>query len=140
MDPGGQTLAQLFHYQIRDAESFTLAKMRGRANPGTTYVESLGYWVSGDPHDRETDLLTRERGRILAEIDRLDRMSGGQLRRLHLAAVAASQARIAAFKTDPVYAEFYASICRLQSRIRGPERRQALMELYQQGEIRWNPG
>lgn len=138
-DPGGQKYAQVFHYKIRDAESFTLAKTRGRTNPGTPTFESLGYWKIGDAHDRKTDLMSRESGRILAEIERLDAMSNGMLKQLHRASVALSKKRIAEFKTDPDLAKFYEEICRLQARLRGPEERQALIDLYDAGEISWRP-
>lgn len=139
LDPGGQKYAQVFHYQIRDAESFTLAKIRGRANPGTTYFETLGYWAVADKSVRKTDLLQRERMRILDEIDRLDSVSGGILKELHKAAVAVFKERIAAFKADPIHRDFYEKICRLQKRLRSDEKRQALIELYDLGEISWRP-
>lgn len=139
LDPGTQKNAQILHYKIRDAESFILAKMRGRPNRDLKHFESLGYWAEADAHQTKTDLLTRERTRILAEIDRLDALSGGKLKQLHQTSVEISKNKIAAFKSDPVLADFYEKICRLQHRLRSDERRQALIELYELGEISWRP-
>lgn len=58
---------------------------------------------------------------------------------LYRKSVALSRERIAAFKEDPVLAAFYEDVCRLQSRIRGPQEREALIELYEMGEISWRP-
>lgn len=138
-DPGGGKYAQILHYQIRDAESFVLAKLRGRPGSDTRVSETFGYWAQADCHDREIDILSRQRTRIEAEIARLDSASGGKLMALHHQSVAVTRDRIAAFRADPDFMHFYEDICRLQSRLRGPDRRAALIELYEMGEITWRP-
>ena len=126
-DPGGQKFARIFHYRIRDAESFLLAKTRGRPSTNSGLSENMGYWVQGDARARTDDFMSRQSDRIIAEIARLDSQSGGRLMDLHRASVALSKERIAAFKTNPDLGAFYKEICRLQARLRGPEERDALM-------------
>lgn len=138
-DPGGQKFARVFHYRIRDAESFLLAKTRGRPSVGSGLEETLGYWSQGDARVRTDDFMSRQSERIIAEIARLDALSEGRLLKLHRASVALSKERIIALKADPTLSAFYEDICRLQSRLRGPEERAALIELYEKGEIRWRP-
>lgn len=138
-DPGDGKYARIFHYRIRDAESFVLAKTRGRPGEHSGVSETLGYWLQSDSRARTDDTMARQRDRILAEIAHLDALSGGQLMALYRKSVALSRERIAAFKEDPVLAAFYEDVCRLQSRIRGPQEREALIELYEMGEISWHP-
>jgi hypothetical protein len=141
-DPGGGKYAKILHYQIRDAESYVLSKLRGRPSPGPASA-TFGYWAQADCHDRKIDLLSPQRqqieAEIKAEIARLDAASGGKLMMLHRQSVAVTRERIAAFKADPASLYFYEEICRLQSRLRGADRREALIELYEMGEISWRP-
>lgn len=137
-DPGGQEFARVFHYRIRDAESFVLAKTRGR--PGTgSITETLGYWARSDARARTDDFMLQQRSRINFEIARLNALSEGRLMDLHRASVALTKERIKAFKMNPNLGPFYKEICRLQSRLRGPEERDAMIELYEKGEINWRP-
>lgn len=138
-DPGGGKYAQVFHYQIRDAESFVLSRLRGPAGKETNGHKPFGYWAQGDCHDRKINLLTSQRPRIKAEIARLDAVSEGKLMALHRQSVAVTREKIARFKTNRHSLHFYEEICRLQARLRTPERRDALIELYEMGEISWRP-
>lgn len=138
-DPGGQKYARIFHYRIRDAESFVLAKMRGRPGVKSGIAETLGYWSQGDARARKDNFMSQQSDRILAEIARLNVRSNGQLLELHRASVARSKERIAAFKTNADLGAFYQEICRLQTRLRGPQERDALIELFNMGEIKWRP-
>lgn len=138
-DPGGQKFARVFHYRIRDPESFVLAKTRGRPSANSGIDETLGYWSQSDARVRKDDFMSQQSDRIRAEIARLDARSEGRLMELHRSSVALSKERIAAFKTNPDLSAFYENICDLQSRLRGPEERDALIELFEMGEIRWRP-
>ncbi len=138
-DPGGQEFARVFHYRIRDAETFALARTRGRPSENSSIQETLGYWSQSDARARTDDFMSRQKERIIAEILDLDARSGGRLMALHHESVALVQERIVAFKADPDLAAFYRDVCRLQTRLRGPEARDALIELYEAGEIRWRP-
>lgn len=138
-DPGGQKFARVFHYRIRDAESFVLAKTRGRPSQNSGIEETFGYWSQSDARARTDDFMASQSDRIIAEIARLDALSEGRLMDLHRASVALTKERIAAFKTNPDLAAFYNDICKLQARLRGPEERDALIELFEMGEIKWRP-
>jgi hypothetical protein len=138
-DPGAGKFAQIFHYRIRDAESFVLAKTRGRPGANTVVGETLGYWLQSDSRTMSDTFMAKQRGRILSELAELDRLSAGRLMDLHRRSVSISKERIAAFKTDPQLREFYDQVCRLQGRIRGPDERSAIIELYEKGEIQWRP-
>lgn len=121
-DLGQHRLAQVNHYRVRDAESFLVAKARGRANPNSVNSENLIYWMRGDAMGAEDRRLADQAPRIAAEMAALDAMSGGRLGRLTADAAAAWRALIDILRADPEKEAFYQSVLELQEKLRGPER------------------
>lgn len=80
-DPEERKFAQVNHYAVRDLASFLLKHDRGSANAPHRNV-SDGYWAQHDRNDEEDLGLARTAPDVLAEMQRLDEMSGGQLLRL----------------------------------------------------------
>ena len=82
-DPGGRSLAQINHYIVRDMQSFLLKRARGSANAPNRDV-GIRYWkVYNRNEETDTGLANRAKA-LLAEMNRLDALSGGRL--MHLRA------------------------------------------------------
>lgn len=77
-DPGGLALAQINHYPIRDASSFILKSLRGRAHQD--HISNWDRYWGRFEFNRTQDLTLANRADdILAEMNRLDDISNGRL-------------------------------------------------------------
>ncbi|QUS36332.1 glycosyltransferase family 2 protein [Falsirhodobacter algicola] len=80
-DPGGMKLAQINHYIVRDVESFLLKNARGSAHQAD---RDLGrdYWRKRNRNHVVNDGMDVHVEATRREVDNLNRMSGGTLKRL----------------------------------------------------------
>lgn len=134
-DPGQYSLAQVNHYRVRDAESFLVARVRGRANPNSINYETLGYWARGDATGAVDRRLAEQAPRIAAEMAALDTRSEGRLGRLTAEAAAAWRRQIDTLRADPETEAFYQSVLDLQEKLRGPERASTMRALREAGDF-----
>lgn len=109
IDPGGGTLAQVFHYMVRDAESFLMKSAKGSSSHQDRQI-SLTYWTRRNrAEDTETRLAART-AEIRAEMERVDALTGGRLLSLRARSLNLWHKRIKALKADPVYAGLYSAL------------------------------
>lgn len=101
-DPAGYALAQVNHYITRDVGSFLLKSWRGSAHQADRTIRQK-YWQRGNAN-QTLDLRLADRAPdIWAEMQRLDRLSGGRLLTLRDMALAAHRARLAEISDQRAY-------------------------------------
>jgi hypothetical protein len=96
----GYDWAQINHYAIKSMDAYTLRKFRGNANGKLTKYGS-DYWSLQDRNEVEDLRIARHRDRraqIMAAL-----LEDGEVRRLHEAAHARAEARLAEIRQSPDY-------------------------------------
>ncbi|MDR0809050.1 MAG: glycosyltransferase family 2 protein [Gemmobacter sp.] len=99
-DPGGQRLAQINHYIVRDLDSFVVKTQRGSAHQDDRTV-GLKYWALRNRNFVEDDSMRRFLPRIQARMAALDEASDGRLMRLRRRSVTLHKQKIAELLEDP---------------------------------------
>ncbi len=120
-DPGDYALAQVNHYMVRDCDSFLIKSARGSSSHPEREVRAE-YWRKWNRNEqRETAILAR-RDMLLAEMQRLDALTGGRLMTLRRRALRYWRDRVAGLKTREDMAALYDLIARANLRAPGPGR------------------
>lgn len=99
-DPGGQALAQINHYIVRDLDSFIVKTRRGSAHQDDREV-GLKYWASRNRNYVTDDAITPHIPRIFDRIRALDAASGGRLLRLRRQAITLHKEKFVETMEDP---------------------------------------
>ncbi|WP_149142540.1 glycosyltransferase family 2 protein [Gemmobacter caeruleus] len=99
-DPGGQALAQINHYIVRDLDSFLVKTQRGSAHNDDRDV-GLRYWAHRNRNYVEDLSITRFLPRIVARMRALDEASGGRLMRLRRQSIALHKEKFVILMDDP---------------------------------------
>ena len=99
-DPGGQALAQINHYIVRDLDSFIVKTRRGSAHQDDREV-GLKYWATRNRNYVEDLSIQPFLPRIFDRIRALDAASGGRLLRLRRQAIAIHKEKFVITMEDP---------------------------------------
>ena len=109
VDPGGGALAQVFHYMVRDAESFLMKSAKGSSSHLDRKI-SLTYWARRNRKEDTEARLAARTADIRAEMERIDALANGRLLPMRARALNIWRKRIRALKADPAYAELYSAL------------------------------
>lgn len=105
-DPENCRLAQVNHYPIKDVVSFINKRLRGNAHRRERVV-GLDYWMLFDRNDGEDRILADRAPALRAEMERLDRASGGELSALRTRSFRIMRQRFLAALSDPEVKALY---------------------------------
>lgn len=103
----GYDWAQINHYAIKSMDAYSLRKFRGNANLKKDKYNS-DYWSLQDRNEVEDTRIFRHRerrARIMAEL-----LKDDEVRRLHEAAHARAEARLAEYQQSPDYQAYVANL------------------------------
>jgi hypothetical protein len=103
----GYDWAQMNHYAVKSVDAYAMRRARGNVNDKKDKY-SADYWALQDRNEVRDETMLRysaRRGAIIAAL-----LSDPELNRLHIQAVEAAEARLAAFKATPDYAAFVAAL------------------------------
>jgi hypothetical protein len=103
----GYDWVQMNHYAVKSIDSYAIRKFRGNVNFKKDKYNS-DYWALQDRNEVRDDAMLRytaERNRIVAEL-----LKDPELNRLHFAALARAEARLAEFKGTEAYEELVAGL------------------------------
>lgn len=103
----GYDWAQINHYAIKSMDAYSLRKFRGNANLKKDKYNS-DYWSLQDRNEVEDTRIFRHRERraeIMAEL-----LTDAEVRRLHEAAHARAEARLAEYQQSPDYQAYVANL------------------------------
>jgi hypothetical protein len=103
----GYDWAQINHYAIKSMDAFSLRKFRGNANLKKDKYNA-DYWSLQDRNEVEDTRIFRHRDRraeIMAEL-----LKDAEVRRLHEAAHARAEARLAEYQQSPDYQAYVANL------------------------------
>lgn len=103
----GYDWAQINHYAIKSMDAYSLRKFRGNANLKKDKYNS-DYWSLQDRNEVEDTRIFRHRerrARIMAEL-----LKDDEVRRLHEAAHASAEARLAEYQQSPDYQAYVANL------------------------------
>jgi hypothetical protein len=103
----GYDWVQLNHYAVKSIDSYAMRKFRGNVNFKADKYNA-DYWALQDRNEVRDDTMLRyaaERGRIFDLL-----LTDPELARLHHAALERAEARLAAFRETPAYAELVAGL------------------------------
>ncbi|WP_107495625.1 glycosyltransferase family 2 protein [Thalassobius sp. I31.1] len=106
MDPGNRALAQVNHYIIKDAQSFTLKVARGRAHQVENQVNTR-YWDMHNYNSESDSVLFDRSAKLKEEMARLDAMAGNQLSELTERSFGRHQKRFSAELENPAMRDLY---------------------------------
>nr|WP_241741363.1 glycosyltransferase family 2 protein [Gemmobacter straminiformis] len=105
----GYDWVQLNHYAVKSVDSYAIRKLRGNVNNKKDKYNS-DYWSLQDRNEVRDDTMLRYTDRRNALIDAL--LQDPVLNRLHHAAVARAEARLAEIKATEAYAALVADLAR----------------------------
>ena len=105
----GYDWVQLNHYAVKSVDSYAIRKMRGNVNLKKDKYNS-DYWSLQDRNEVRDDTMLRYTAKRNEIIDLL--LSDPELARLHLAAVARAEARLAELRRTEAYGELVADLAR----------------------------
>lgn len=99
-DPGGQSLAQINHYIVRDLDTFIVKTRRGSAHQDDREV-GLKYWALRNRNFVEDASMKPWLPRMFERLRALDEASCGRLVRLRRQSIARHKEKFAAVMQDP---------------------------------------
>lgn len=99
-DPGGQRLAQVNHYIVRDLDTFVVKTRRGSAHQDDREV-GVKYWAVRNRNYVEDLTAHAQVPRVAARIAALDDLSGGRLKRLRRQSIALHKEKFVILMDDP---------------------------------------
>lgn len=99
-DPGGQALAQINHYIVRDLDTFMVKTRRGSAHQDDREV-GLKYWALRNKNFVVDDSMAPWRERLVARVGALDDATYGKLKRLRRQSIAIQKRKFEEVMEDP---------------------------------------
>ena len=109
-DPQICRYAQINHYIVRDAESFVLKAWKGSAHQENRSVDQ-NYWIRRNRNRSSDTSLVLWAGKIQAEMNALDKASGGELMRLRALSIDAHRAKFQQIIKEDEYRDLYDFCC-----------------------------
>lgn len=99
-DPGGQSLAQINHYIVRDLDTFMVKTRRGSAHQDDREV-GLKYWALRNKNYVEDDSMAPWRARLVDRFNALNDATYDRLKRLRRQSVAIHKRKFEEVMEDP---------------------------------------